>query len=807
MSLAYRIGLPPSLAAALCAILLFAPTMVHAQGAAEPDEIAPTKVSEDAIDLSPHRGSLVSMAGMVVRIDSIGGASAILLGRRGGPVSIRIPRKLTDPDFPRVAVGDKVVATGVLLAPEADAGPTPRLAVTSPARIAPAPTLIERVDWKRTAIGVAGGFLAVLLLMFAWRRLLMIREKPFRASFDQAGGAMIIMDRNLKISEANKAACRLLHRSMTQLKFKLLPQLVTISEGFDAQQVTSNLRRGERSTVGATVQTGDGFVDLDLTFSRVKAGRREYIVVLLHDISRHTDNVNQFRQFHEALLDGMPVEVGVLSPSGKYLYSNGFGYNVDGTRDWLIGKTDIELCRRLGLGPDVALRRRAHRRRAISTGEAVQFEEVIEADGVTRHLLRIYHPVLEQAGGEVGAIASYGMNITELKDSLKALDEARQEADKVGRLKESFLENINEEFRAPISGIIGFAEILEGEVPETQREFVNLIERNGRRLMNTLNAVLDLAGLNNNEFDLAPQIVNIVDEVGAVVEGCREMVEEKGLFMRMEASRPELLARADQVCLARVVQNLIDNAVRFTESGGIVVEVDADDRFANVRVLDSGTGFDPQRTREMFDDFHTSATDSPFVEGVGIGLGITKRLVELMHGRIAFESQLDEGSVFSVSIPRAFPVRGRFGAGQPRLLVADASSDARTMIEYVLESRMFIRSVPDVEAIELEVRRMLFDVILVDVSATKPEQLSEILESIRDRYRDSPAPIVAVDNKDVAHRAEEMLELGFDSYMAKPFKKQTLITDISTLLFKSLFETVATDGVDADDHIVLRPTG
>jgi DNA-binding response OmpR family regulator len=163
--------------------------------------------------------------------------------------------------------------------------------------------------------------------------------------------------------------------------------------------------------------------------------------------------------------------------------------------------------------------------------------------------------------------------------------------------------------------------------------------------------------------------------------------------------------------------------------------------------------------------------------------------------------------VFSVSIPRAFPARGRFGAGQPRLLVADASSDARTMIEYVLESRMFIRSVPDVDAIELEVRRMFFDVILVDVSTAKPERLAEILEDVRDRYRETPAPIVAVDHKDVAHRADEMIELGFDYYMAKPFKKQTLITDISTLLFKSVFESAVTDEAAADDHIALRQTG
>ncbi len=742
-------------------------------------------ISEKTVDLTPYYGSLVSMRGMVVSIEDRVTGGAIILGRPGGQVSVRIPRHVAEPDFPPFGTGEDILVTGVLLEAGED-GSLPRLAVAQPDRVVAAPTVLERVDWRSSGYGLAAAALLLFLLLLAWRRLMIVRERPFRSAFDQAGGAMIITDGNLKLIEANRAACRLLQKSHTQLKFKQLPQLVKVADNCDPKAVVASLKRGDRSTIEAVVDGKEGAVDLDMTFSRVRAGRKEYTVALLHDVSRHTDNVTQFKNFHETLLDGIPVEVGILSPAGKYLYANGLGFDIEDARNWVVGKTDLDLCRRLGYSPDVALRRRAHRRRAISTQSPVKYEEVLSTEGLDRHVLRTYHPVFEETGGEVAAVASYGVDITELKNSLQALDEARSEADSVGRLKESFLENINEEFRAPITSIIGFAEILSGEVPDAQREFVNLIERNGRRLMNTLNAVLDLAGLNNNEFSLSPQVVNVVDEVKIVADSLKGVIQEKGLFLRVESSRPEILCRADQACLARVVQNLVDNAVKFTEAGGVVVEVESDERWVNVRVLDSGTGLEARRGRELLTGVSGEPLrDSGFADGAGFGLGITKRLVELMHGRIEVESELDEGSVISVRIPRAFPRRGRYGSGLPRVLVAEASSDSRTMISYVLDSRLNVQMVPDTDGLELEMRRIAYDMILIDTSMGSQQKLSEYVGQIRSRYKEHHVPIVAVDNKADQRRADEFEAAGFDAYLAKPFKKHKLVSSISEILFQA----------------------
>jgi CheY-like chemotaxis protein/anti-sigma regulatory factor (Ser/Thr protein kinase) len=393
----------------------------------------------------------------------------------------------------------------------------------------------------------------------------------------------------------------------------------------------------------------------------------------------------------------------------------------------------------------------------------------------------------------VAAVVAFGLDITELKQSRALLDKARGEVNEVTQLKESFLENINHEFRTPITGIIGFAEILEDEVGDEQREFVNMIERNGRRLMNTLNAVLDLAGLNNDEFDLSPAVFNIVDEAKLIIDGAREMAEQKGLFLKLETSRSEVIALADQVCFARVLQNLIDNSIKFTEAGGIIVEIDGDDRGVNIRVLDTGVGIERDSVGSVFDDFNrVSGQVTGSFEGVGIGLGITKRLVELMNGSITVESQRNEGSIFSITLPRAFPVRSKHGPGKPKVLLVDDSKDVNTMIQYMLSDFFAIDRAENLRELEMHSKRNRYDVVMVDMSLMKHDLVMSGLKAVRERYEDLRIPIVGISEKKRRGEEQDSIE-GFDHILDKPFKKSDLLTFMSVLL-------VYRDTFSEDDH-------
>ncbi len=747
-------------------------------------------------NLTPFVGLITRVEGYVVSRAADEAGTYLLMNRKGGPVAIRIdnrsPRSIAWTSSP----GDYIRARGVLDFYREDDPFSYQIYTRSDSDL-------ERVlvppGYYPWVGGIGIGLLSFILLSLGKRvkGTLKSRERQYKALFEQVGTPMVVADSKLKVIDANKAACRLLRQSRTQIRFRRLKQFLKVEDGDDLGVITDRLKVGSIESFIAGVWSEEvGEVDVEVLLSRVRFGRNEFVVATLHDISRHMQTVSEFKQFHEDLLNGVPLEVAVLTPSGKYVHANdkvGFG---DISGDWLHGKSDLELCRRLGIPTEVALRRRAHRRRAISSEEPVDFEEEIELRNETRYFLRSYAPVAFGPSGEVAAVASYAVDITELRAARSHLEYARSEVDKVGQLKEAFLENINQEFRKPITGIIGFAEILQGEVSDEQREFVGLIERNGRRLMNTLNAVLDLAGLSNNEFDLNPQVLNIVDEITQILNESREGAEEKGLFLKIEASETEILTRADQGCLTRVVQSLVDNSIKYTDAGGVIVEVDEDDEKVNIRVLDTGMGIDTDLVPGSIDDLSQDDFDAASgLRGAGIGLGITKRLVDLMNGQIEMESD-KEGSMFLVSLPRAFPRSGREDASLPKLLLAEDSVDVHMMVRYVLQDYFRIDVAEDIEALYRQTRRDTYDVVLVDLGLSGYRAVVDVVEKIRSRRTYKNVSFVALEEAGRRVDKAQVLSDGFNYFLAKPYRRNELLN----LLSQVMAERIAID--DEDDDLV-----
>ncbi len=745
-------------------------------------------------NLTPYVGRVATVEGYVVSKAADAGGTFLLVNRKGGPVAIRIDSRSPRSVAWTSKLGEYVRATGVLDHYREDDPFSYQIYTRSDSdleRVLFPPPMYPWVG------GVATGLL-VFILMSLGKRLkgtLRSRERQYKALFEQVGVPMVVADSNLKVIDANKAACRLLRQSRTQIRFRRLKQFLKLADGEDMGVISERLKVGSIESFIAGVWSEEvGEVEVEVILSRVRFGRNEFVVSTLHDVSRHMESINEFKRFHEDLVNGVPLEVSVLTPSGKYVYANervGFG---DVSGDWLVGKSDLELCRRLGIPTDVALRRRAHRRRAVSSEEVIDFEEEIELRNETRCFLRSYQPVAFGPSGEVAAVASYAVDITELRESRRRLDNARGEIDKVGQLKEAFLENINQEFRKPITGIIGFAEILQGEVSDEQREFVTLIERNGRRLMNTLNAVLDLAGLSNNEFDLNPQVLNIVDEVTQLVDESRSSAEEKGLFLKIESSEAEILTRADQACLARVVQSLVDNSIKYTDAGGVIVEIDQDDDKVNIRVLDTGPGSGDTVISSGIDEIVQPELDTGWgTRTAGIGLGITMRLVELMNGSIEMESDR-EGSMLLVSLPRAFPKTGRHSSDLPRLLLAEDSVDVHMMVRYVLQDHFHIEIAEDIETLFRHTRRSNYDVVLVDLGLASYRAIVDAVEKIRTRRVYRNVPVVALEEQGRRTDQDQVLKDGFDYFLGKPYRRHELVN----LLSRVMAERIAVEEDDED---------
>ncbi len=239
-------------------------------------------------------------------------------------------------------------------------------------------------------------------------------------------------------------------------------------------------------------------------------------------------------------------------------------------------------------------------------------------------------------------------DITKRKAYEAGLIEAKENAEEMARLKSAFLANISHELRTPLSGINGFASILSKEVPEEQSELAELIVQSGQRLLNSLNSVLDLTMIDSGNLKLEKYLHDVKGEVIESVRLLQPLAEEKNLQLVVKTPEHQVQAELDPNCLHRILNNLVANAIKFTESGAVTVELQEQRGRVFVSVSDTGIGISPEFMPHIFSEFKQESTGlTRSHEGVGLGLAITRRLVELMDGTIQVESEKGKGTTFT----------------------------------------------------------------------------------------------------------------------------------------------------------------
>ncbi|MEP0546117.1 MAG: ATP-binding protein [Rhodothermales bacterium] len=265
------------------------------------------------------------------------------------------------------------------------------------------------------------------------------------------------------------------------------------------------------------------------------------------------------------------------------------------------------------------------------------------------------------ASGAAGTLA----NVTD-SFRVQAEQKARERAEELLRLKTSFLNNMSHELRTPLTGILGFAEVLAEEVTGEQAEFAQLIQTSATRLLGTVNSVLDLAQLEGSGLSLSPETLDVAAEVSEAVRLLCPLAEQKGIALSTCGAEATLAADMDPHALHRIVTNLVGNAIKFTDRGSVVVHVESVLGRVLVVVEDTGIGIPEGVVHRMFEPFRQASEGlARKHEGNGLGLTITKQLVELMGGVITVESEVGLGTRFIVELPVA--VGQGDGAGGDRL--------------------------------------------------------------------------------------------------------------------------------------------
>jgi len=265
-------------------------------------------------------------------------------------------------------------------------------------------------------------------------------------------------------------------------------------------------------------------------------------------------------------------------------------------------------------------------------------------------------------------IVEYTENLEALVASkTQELRNANLQLERANHLKGEFLASMSHELRTPLNAIIGFADVmreeLAGPLNDEQKQFVKDILESGRQLLNLINDILDLSKVEAGRMVLAPTVVelsSVFDEVQTIIQG---MAVRKGLSLAFREEPLGITLQVDRLKLLQILYNLLSNAVKFTPRGGSVrAEALWRDQDTCFRVIDTGVGIPPESLEVVFEEFRqVDSRLSREYGGTGLGLALTRKLVELHGGTITIESQVDKGSTFTFTIPHVLPADAEAG--------------------------------------------------------------------------------------------------------------------------------------------------
>ena len=384
------------------------------------------------------------------------------------------------------------------------------------------------------------------------------------------------------------------------------------------------------------------------------------------------------------------------------------------------------------------------------------------------------------------------------------LEIARKVADKANRAKSEFLSSMSHELRTPLSAILGFAQLIETGTPPptpTQKRSVEQILQAGWYQLALINDILDLALVESGKLLLSLEPVQLSD----VVFECEAMAEVQAARrgVRVVFARPQssLFVKADRTRLKQVLSNLLDNAIKYNKDGGFVTVDFSLTELGRLRisVTDTGAGLSKAQISQLFQPFNRLGQEGGSEEGTGIGLVMTKRLVELMGGSISVESSCGRGSVFCVELTRmpAAPIQPATVEPPNTGVVAppNEATQVYTML-YVEDNVANLMLVEDVMARRTDVRMLSAhdgyiglalakahnpDVILMDINLPGMSGL-QTLTILKSDPALKHIPVVALSASAMPHDIETGLSAGFFDYLTKPIKIYELMTALDEAL-------------------------
>jgi len=593
----------------------------------------------------------------------------------------------------------------------------------------------------------------------------------------------------------------------------------------EAEPVKNSL--GEMTSLHGTVQDIS-----DRIWSEQLQKGNNHILELITKDKPLEEILTEIVLYAEKMMPGATGAIMILDDAGDHLrigaapnLSDNYKNELDGIE---IGPTTGRCCK-------AALEGRAFIARDLSTdihwkdyreltgkeGLAACFSiPVLASNGDVLGTCDIYYREVMEADADsielVSELAKFAAIAIEQKRSMKALVDAMKEAEEANRAKSLFLSNMSHELRTPMNAIIGFAQLLQMEtdaLDEMQKDNVKEIIAAGNHLLALINEVLDLAKIESGHLEFLIETVSLGEVITECLNLITQLADQRGIEIvficngtkvtATEMTEQSLQVRADRTRLKQVLFNLLSNAVKYNrDSGRIIISAEkADNVYARISIQDTGLGIAEEKKSELFKVFNRLGAEHSDIEGTGIGLVITKNIVEMMDGHIGVESELDVGSTFWVELPCVQESRedSKKMTTQNNTNLTELDSDNDNyeftllyiednianlrLVTQLLERRPNVKVLSAAEPIlglELAAKHRP-DLILLDINLPGIDGY-DVLKHLRDREESREIPVVAISANAMSRDIEKGMAAGFNHYVTKPIDVVALLSVIDNVL-------------------------
>jgi PAS domain S-box-containing protein len=603
----------------------------------------------------------------------------------------------------------------------------------------------------------------------------------------------------------------------TLLGHSIMDQAVAEHRNADYEALATVLDGGEIVEYETRHERADGAVRW-LSFSARPVRDDEGRIVGAQGVARDVTSQVKGRLALERLAERNSLVRSLINASEDLIFykdqrgvyqgcNDAFAHFVQLPEDEIVGYTDEDL-----YAPEEAALFKATDQEVLRTAQPWVGEswEEMGSDGERRLLETVKTPFVD-ADGTVLGILGIGRDVTARKEAEERLRLAADEARRATQMKSAFLANMSHEIRTPMNGVLGMAELLQGtRLDAEQRQYVDIVRSSAQNLLGILNDILDFSKIEAGHLELEAIPFDLAGEMADAIRVLSVHASEKRneLLLEVDPALPRWTL-GDPVRLRQVVTNLLGNAVKFTEGGEVQLSLAVDEEpdhaghphRVRVEVRDTGIGIPQEKLPLIFEEF--SQADSSVTRrfgGTGLGLTISRRLVELMGGEIGVESEFGAGSTFWFTVPllrteappdaASPPHPESFSLSGKRVLVVDDNATNRKILRRVLaEAGAVVEEAPDGVAGEERLRELhdeghLPHLVVMDVQMPDVDGL-EVVRRLRDGDAGGALarlPVVVLTSANRSEDTARARALGVEAYHLKPLPRRELLQVVGRIL-------------------------